>query len=216
MIQFKITTCVPACCVTVLIDSCRRKITWCKQGMVWSKVLRPPPHTHPFNGPFRDYPGEPVPERQNQSGILLKQETVSGSGISWAICKSAPSSRQITMPVPHHSVFYRPDALPAAQSTASNHWRQILRPTQRKILGHFRDVRSSQSRGDIIMTTDRQHIQHSIMLNITWRHFDQSAKQLVVGHATMVAVAGAQQQTVLAMLGRHSAANRNCVTFTDV
>jgi len=30
---------------------------------------------------------------------------VSGSGISWAIRKSAPCSRQITMPVPHHSVF---------------------------------------------------------------------------------------------------------------
>jgi len=29
--------------------------------------------------------------------ILLKQETMSGSGISWAICKSAPRSRQITM-----------------------------------------------------------------------------------------------------------------------
>ena len=28
---------------------------------------------------------------------------------------SAPRSRQITMPAPHHSVFYRPDALPAAQ-----------------------------------------------------------------------------------------------------
>jgi len=55
--------------------------------------------------------------------ILLKQETVSGSGISWAICKSAPSSRQITTPAPHHSVFYRPDALPAAQPTASKHWR---------------------------------------------------------------------------------------------
>jgi len=25
------------------------------------------------------------------------------------------------MPVPHHSVFYRPDALPAAQPTASKH-----------------------------------------------------------------------------------------------
>ena len=37
--------------------------------------------------------------------ILLKQETVSGSGISWAICKSAPCSRQITTPSPHHSVF---------------------------------------------------------------------------------------------------------------
>ena len=56
--------------------------------------------------------------------ILLKQEIVSGSGISWAMCKSAPRSRQITMPAPHHSVFYRPDALPAAQPTASTHWRQ--------------------------------------------------------------------------------------------
>ena len=58
---------------------------------------------------------------------LLKQETVSGSGISWVICKSAPRSRQITTPAPHHSVFYRPDALSAAQPTASKHWRQLLR-----------------------------------------------------------------------------------------
>ena len=55
--------------------------------------------------------------------ILQKQETVSGSGISWAICMSAPCSRQITTPAPHHSVFYRPDALPVAQPTASEHWR---------------------------------------------------------------------------------------------
>ena len=58
--------------------------------------------------------------------ILLKQQTVSGSGISWAVCKSAPRSSQVTMPVPHHSVFYRPDALPAAQPTASKHWRQLV------------------------------------------------------------------------------------------
>ena len=38
--------------------------------------------------------------------ILLKQETVSGSGISWATCKSASRSRQITMPVPHHSITW--------------------------------------------------------------------------------------------------------------
>ena len=37
--------------------------------------------------------------------ILLKQETVSGSGISWAVCKYASRSRQITTPAPHHSVF---------------------------------------------------------------------------------------------------------------
>jgi len=52
---------------------------------------------------------------------LLKQETVSGSGISWAVCKSAPHSRQTTTPTPHHSVCYRPDAVPAAQPTASKH-----------------------------------------------------------------------------------------------
>ena len=46
--------------------------------------------------------------------ILLKQETVSGSSISWAICKSAPCSRQITMLAPHR----RPDALPATQPNA--------------------------------------------------------------------------------------------------
>ena len=35
----------------------------------------------------------------------MKQETVSGSDISWTICKSAPRSRQTTTPAPHHSVF---------------------------------------------------------------------------------------------------------------
>jgi len=53
--------------------------------------------------------------------ILLKQETVSDSGISRAVCKSAPRSRQITTPAPHHSFFYRLDALPAAQPTVSMH-----------------------------------------------------------------------------------------------
>jgi len=56
---------------------------------------------------------------------LLEQEIVSGSGICWAICKSAPRSRQVTTPAPHHSVFYRPDALPAAKPTASEHWPNI-------------------------------------------------------------------------------------------
>jgi len=50
--------------------------------------------------------------------ILLKQETASGSGISWAICKSAHRSRPITTPAPHPPLsFYSLDALPAAQPT---------------------------------------------------------------------------------------------------
>ena len=56
-----------------------------------------------------------------QIWILLKQETVSGSGISCAMCKSAPRSRQITTPASNHSVFYRLGALPVAQLTVSNH-----------------------------------------------------------------------------------------------
>jgi len=53
--------------------------------------------------------------------ILLKQEAVSGSGISWALCKSAPRSRQITMPAPHHLVFFtgRTPFLPPNQQRES-------------------------------------------------------------------------------------------------
>jgi len=80
-------------------------------------------HTHTFNGPFPGLPRWASTRKVKPIWILLNQETVSGSGISWAICKSAPRSRQITMPTPHHSVFYRPDALPAAQPIASKHWR---------------------------------------------------------------------------------------------
>jgi len=39
--------------------------------------------------------------------------SVSGSGINWAICKSASRPRQATTPASHHSVFYRPNSLKA-------------------------------------------------------------------------------------------------------
>ena len=47
-------------------------------------------------------PGRAGTRKVKPIWILLKQETVSGSGISWAICKSATRSRQITTPAPHH------------------------------------------------------------------------------------------------------------------
>jgi len=74
------------------------------------------PHTCTFSGLCELVP-EPI-------WILLKQETVSGSGISWAMCKSAPRPRQITMPASHDSVFYRPNALPATKLKASKHRKQ--------------------------------------------------------------------------------------------
>ena len=65
----------------------------------------------------------------------ISLKTVSGSGISWAICKSAPRSIQITTPAPHHSVFFtgRMPFLPPNrqhQSTEGNtvgrNWHEFL------------------------------------------------------------------------------------------
>jgi len=81
-------------------------------------------HTHPFNGPLSGTTQVSRYQKGKTNLDLLKQETVSGSGISWAICKFASRSRQITTPAPNLSVLYRPDALPATQPTVSKHWRQ--------------------------------------------------------------------------------------------
>jgi len=70
----------------------------------------------------RDCPGEPVPEGKTKTKTsldFLEQETVSGSGISWVTCKSAPHPKLITTPTPTTQFFYGPDAIPATQPTAS-------------------------------------------------------------------------------------------------
>jgi len=92
-------------------------------------------HTHiRLTALFQGLPGWAGTRKVKPIWILLKQETVSGSGISWAICKSAPRSRQITTPAPHRSVFYRPDALPVAQPTASKHYQLLLNALATKVL----------------------------------------------------------------------------------
>jgi len=93
-------------------------------------------HTH-LTAPFPGLPGWAGTRKVKPIWISLKQETVSGSSISWDICKSAPRSRQITTPAPQHSVFYRPDALPAAQPTASKHWRQHATMTNSQFHIHY-------------------------------------------------------------------------------
>ena len=78
---------------------------------------------HPFNSPLSRTTRVSQYQKSKTSPDLLEQETVRGSGISWAIlvCKSAPCPRQITTPALHHPAFQRPDVLPAAQPTVSKH-----------------------------------------------------------------------------------------------
>jgi len=67
---------------------------------------------------------------------LLEQEIVSGSGFCWAICKSAPHPRQPRQH-PTTQFFYRPDAIPDAQPTASKHCWDILQYIQQAVLNIF-------------------------------------------------------------------------------
>ena len=78
---------------------------------------------HTFKGPL---PGTIrvswYQKSKNQSGFYWnKRQWVAVASFGPYVCKSAPRSRQITMPAPHHSGFYRPDTLPATQPTASKH-----------------------------------------------------------------------------------------------
>ena len=78
-------------------------------------------HTHPFNGSFSGTTRVSRYQEGTTNLDFTEATDVSGSGISWAACKSAPRSRQLTTPTPHRSIFYRPDALAVAQPTASKH-----------------------------------------------------------------------------------------------
>ena len=103
---------------------CRHLTTSCRFCTLFAVITI---HTHTrLTALFPGLPRWAATRKVKPIWIFLKQETVSGSSISWAICKSAPCSRQITTPAPHHSVFYRPDALPAAQPTASKHHKVVI------------------------------------------------------------------------------------------
>jgi len=82
--------------------------------------------THTHTGLTALCPGLPrwaVTRKVKTIWILLKQEIVSGSGISWAmqICTSLQTDNHASTSL---LSFYRPFALPATQPTASKHWRQ--------------------------------------------------------------------------------------------
>ena len=57
-------------------------------------------YIHPLNGPLSRTTQVSHTRKVKPIWILLEQETVGGSGIRWAVCKSAPRSRQLTTPAP--------------------------------------------------------------------------------------------------------------------
>jgi len=78
-------------------------------------------HAHPFNVPLS---GTTRVSRYEKGKTSLDFTEARDSEWQWhqlghmQVCNS---SRQITVPSSHHSVFYRPDALPVAQPTESKH-----------------------------------------------------------------------------------------------
>jgi len=80
---------------------------------------------YPFNGLFSRTNSVSRHQKGKSFWILLEQEMMVCQWHQMDHMQIICISLQITMPVPHHSVFYRPDALPATQPTASNHWRQL-------------------------------------------------------------------------------------------
>jgi len=95
------------------------KVEWMNMN-AFKRIIYIHTYIHTFNRLFSRTTWVSLHQKGKPFWILLKQEMMGGSGISWTICKSfTPHSRQITMPVSHHPIFYGPDALPDSQPTES-------------------------------------------------------------------------------------------------
>jgi len=80
---------------------------------------------HPFSGT----------RKANHSGFFWSKRWWGGSGITWTICKSfAPCCRQISTPVPQHSVFTgrMPFLMPNQQRQST----EGIRSTEMALEGH--------------------------------------------------------------------------------
>ena len=120
-----------------------------------------------FNSPLS---GTTQVSQYHKGKINLDFTEARGSGWQWhqlghnASLHLAPN---ITMPTPHHSVFYRPDALPATQPTASKHcsvcivsfgqgssllWTHTLRPYQSTEGINFFSVKNMRKRVFVLVS----------------------------------------------------------------
>jgi len=81
-------------------------------------------HTHPFNGPLS---GTAQVSRYQRGKTNLDFAEARDSEWQWhqlghmQVCTSLQTDNHASMAASHHSVICRPDAVPAAQPTASKH-----------------------------------------------------------------------------------------------
>ena len=106
---------------------CRlRQLDCCRETLMRQKIcygLVTKNHTTTILRPFfQDHPGQPVPE-ENFWTLWCKGRLTEAYKLTIRL-GATPSG--LTSANLHHPLFYRPDALPAAQPTASKHWSQVL------------------------------------------------------------------------------------------
>jgi len=99
------------------------KTSCCLQCWLKVTIIHTHGHTHLFNGPFS---GTTRVSRYQKGKTNLDFTEARDSEWQWhqlghmQVCTSLQTDNHAST---HHSVFYRPDALPATQPTASKHWR---------------------------------------------------------------------------------------------
>ena len=95
-------------------------------------ITHPYIRLHPLNGPLS---GTSEVSRYQKGKTNLDFTGARDSGWQWhqlghmQVCTSLQTDNHASTPRSHHSVFYGPDALPAAQPTASKHWRHYYYPS---------------------------------------------------------------------------------------
>ena len=121
----------------LLTASCSSEIQIGFTFLIPTHLGSPGQHTHTrLTALFPGLPSWAGTRKAKPIWILLKQETVSSSGISWAICKSAPSSRQNHASTPPLNFFTgrMPFLLPNQQRQST----QGCSPGQLQLLQPFK------------------------------------------------------------------------------
>ena len=126
--------------------------------------------------------------------ILLKQETVSGSGISWAICKSVPCSRQTTTPAPTTLFFtgqmpflppnqHKALTIRTTLSTSQIHKRETYSTSRGEMMS---DCRRERAKWWISVHSDEQYLRSVSRISRAARLLSTAPRQSKLNHAEVL------------------------------